>query len=109
MLKDDIMAVKNEMENLKQDLKSDSNSVYMLTKEKNKYFIILMTIFVVFISFLLFNSFYLYGKIDSINSKLDSMINAEDEYQDYEKNIEIDTGDGGNANYVEGNNNSINN
>lgn len=108
-LKEEVEDMKKEVKDILKDLEKDSNSVYLITREKNRYFVILIIVFVIFVSFLIFNSFYLNDKINNINSKLDLMINAEDDYLPYEENIEVSTEDGGNANYVDGNNNSINN
>lgn len=108
-IKENVLEAQKDIKTLKKDLEMDSNSVYLITKEKNKYFVISVILLSVFITFVLFSIFYIYGKLSSIDSKIDSMINAEDEYYEYEENIDINSGDGGNANYIDGDNNSISN
>lgn len=84
-IKTDVKEAQKDLKDLKREIIKDSNSVYLLKKEKNKYFALSLFLLGFFSTFILIFGYNIGIKIRNIEentkiieTKLDSMINADD-------------------------------
>lgn len=87
-LKEDIIGMKKEVDNVQKNIENDSNSVYLVKRTNTTLKIILFFVLGIFTGIFIFIGIFMFNKIDSIDNKIDTMINSEEEYLPYENTYE---------------------